>query len=95
MMNDVQIKQMPAFKKTYKRLNPKVKELVNIEIEDIVKDPKIGTEKKGDLKNIFVHKFKIHHQEFLLAYEWDNTQRLLLALGIHENFYRDLKRNKN
>ncbi|MBV8802560.1 MAG: type II toxin-antitoxin system RelE/ParE family toxin [Gammaproteobacteria bacterium] len=28
----------------------------------------------------------------LLAYEWIPEKRLLLALGIHENFYRDLKR---
>jgi hypothetical protein len=28
----------------------------------------------------------------LLAYEWDPKQRLLLALGVHENFYRDLKK---
>jgi len=29
---------------------------------------------------------------FLLAYEFDENEVLLLALGAHENFYRDLKR---
>ncbi|WP_331712958.1 type II toxin-antitoxin system RelE/ParE family toxin [Legionella waltersii] len=29
---------------------------------------------------------------FFLAYEWDPTLRILLALGVHENVYRDLKR---
>ncbi|MCW8443625.1 type II toxin-antitoxin system RelE/ParE family toxin [Fluoribacter gormanii] len=29
---------------------------------------------------------------FLLAYEWDPALRILLALGVHQNFYRDLKR---
>jgi hypothetical protein len=28
----------------------------------------------------------------LLAYEWNPTTRVLLLLGSHENFYRDLKR---
>ena len=54
--------------------------------------PKIGEEKKGDLSEVYVYKFKVNQQQMLLAYEWDETQRLLLALGVHENFYRDLKR---
>ncbi|WP_392538971.1 type II toxin-antitoxin system RelE/ParE family toxin [Legionella sp. 227] len=29
---------------------------------------------------------------FLLAYEWETALRILLALGVHDNFYRDLKR---
>ena len=29
---------------------------------------------------------------FLLAYEFNEDEALLLALGAHENFYRDLKR---
>ena len=94
-MSDVQIKQMPAFKKAYKKLHPKAKEVVKEEIKNIAKDPKIGDEKKGDLKNVFVHKFKIHNKQFLLAYEWDASLRILLALGVHENFYRDLKRGRD
>jgi mRNA-degrading endonuclease RelE of RelBE toxin-antitoxin system len=94
MMSDIQIKQMPAFKKVYKKLHPKIRESIDEEIKEIVKDPTIGEEKKGELRGVFVHKFKIHHQEFLLAYEWDDSRRLLLALGVHENFYRDLKRDR-
>jgi mRNA-degrading endonuclease RelE of RelBE toxin-antitoxin system len=82
---------MPAFKRAYKKLHPQQKEKVNDAIRDILKNPKIGQEKKGDLAGVFVHKFKIHHQEMLLAYEWTPEERLLLALGVHENFYRDLK----
>ncbi len=48
--------------------------------------------KKGDLLGVSVYKFKIQKQEMLLAYKWDPKTRLLLALGVHENFYRDLKR---
>lgn len=68
------------------------KKIVNDAILAIVKNPAIGEEKKGDLAGIFVYKFKVHNQEFLLAYEWDPLKRLLIALGVHENFYRDLKK---
>ena len=83
---------MPIFKKAYKRLHPKEKAKVNETILSIIHNPLIGQEKKGDLAGIFVYKFKIHNQETLLAYEWNSRERFLLALGVHENFYRDLKK---
>ncbi len=83
---------MPAFKKAYKKLPRSHQLMVNDAIKAIIQNPEIGDEKRGDLSGIYIYKFKIHHQEFLLAYEWDSMQRLLLALGVHENFYRDLKR---
>lgn len=85
---------MPYFKKTYKKLHPSLRSEVDVAIHAIIKDPQIGEEKKGDLAGIFVYKFKIRLQEFLLAYEWKPKERLLLALGVHENFYRDLKKRK-
>lgn len=91
-MTDIIVQQMPAFKKAYKKLHTHEKSKVDDAICAIVKNPKIGQEKKGDLVGVFVYKFKIHHQEFLLAYEWDLRERLLLALGSHENFYRDLRK---
>ena len=83
---------MPAFKKAYKKLPRSHQLMVNDAIKAIIQNPEIGDEKRGDLSGVYIYKFKIHHQEFLLAYEWDSMQRLLLALGVHENFYRDLKR---
>ena len=83
---------MPAFKRAYKKLNDQDKLKVNAAIGDILRDPTLGQEKKGDLAGVYVYKFKIYHQEMLLAYEWNPQERLLLALGVHENFYRDLKR---
>jgi mRNA-degrading endonuclease RelE of RelBE toxin-antitoxin system len=85
---------MPSFKRAYKKLHFKEKEYVHHAIQEIVKDPKLGESKKGDLTGVFVYKFKIHQQEMLLAYEWNPKQRLLLALGLHENFYRDLKKTR-
>lgn len=93
-MSEVTVKQMPTFKKAYKRLNSNEKVVVDKAIRAIIDDPKIGVEKKGDLSGVFVYKFKIHNREILLAYEWIPKERLLLALGVHENFYRDLKREK-
>jgi mRNA interferase RelE/StbE len=48
--------------------------------------------KKGDLAGVLVHKFQCLDRRFLLAYEFDPNTRLLLLVGTHENFYRDLKR---
>jgi mRNA-degrading endonuclease RelE of RelBE toxin-antitoxin system len=83
---------MPSFKKVYKKLHKQQKEKVNNAILQIVKNPEVGEEKRGDLSGVFVYKFDIDHQEMLLAYVWNPEERLLLALGVHENFYRDLKR---
>ncbi|MES2998424.1 MAG: type II toxin-antitoxin system RelE/ParE family toxin [Pseudomonadota bacterium] len=94
MMTDIIVKQMPAFKKVYKKLYGQDKIKVNEAIKAIIHDPKIGQEKKGDLSDIFVYKFKIKYREILLAYEWDTKQRVLLAMGVHENFYRDLKKRR-
>ena len=92
-MNNVILLQMPAFKKTYKKLHKQSKTEVDNAIRTIIKNPKIGVEKKGDLVGVFIYKFKIHKQEMRLAYEWDPKTHVLLALGVHENFYRDLKKN--
>ena len=83
---------MPMFKKAYKKLHANEKKVVDGAIKEIIKDPKLGEEKRGDLAGVFVYKFKFNTKEFLLGYEWDPKQRLLLALGVHENFYRKLKR---
>lgn len=93
-MTEVVIHQMPLFKRAYRKLVANEQGIVDEAIREIVKNPKIGEEKKGDLAGIFVYKFKFKIKEFLLAYEWDPGTRLLFALGVHENFYRDLKRQR-
>jgi mRNA-degrading endonuclease RelE of RelBE toxin-antitoxin system len=90
-MKDIEILQMPLFKRAYKKLHPKEAALVQDAIRALINNPEIGERKKGDLNGVYVHKFKINRQEMLLAYEWNSNQRILLALGVHENFYRDLK----
>ena len=57
-------------------------------------DPSLGEMKVGDIAGIRVYKFKMVKQLTLLAYtfEEDIITLTLLALGSHENFYRDLKK---
>ena len=56
--------------------------------------PTVGEQKKGDLAFLRVHKFMMNKQMTLLGYSFNNgTLTLeLMALGSHENFYRDVKR---
>lgn len=91
-MAEVRIFQSNAFRRAYKRLRDHQKDAVDDAVSAIVDDPGLGTAKKGDLAGIYVHKFDCVGQRFLLAYSWEPATRTLLALGVHENFYRDLKR---
>jgi mRNA interferase RelE/StbE len=86
------VRQSPYFRRTYKRLHSNQLKPVNGAIRRITADPLCGEEKKGDLSGVRVHKFKVGDQQFLLAYEFDADNLSLLALGVHENFYRDLKK---
>ena len=92
-MADVTILQMPAFKRVYKKLAAGHRLVVDEAVRLIVVDPEIGEAKKGDLAGVFVYKFPLNRQQILLAYEWEPGTRVLLLLGGHENFYRDLKRD--
>ncbi|MBC8493605.1 MAG: type II toxin-antitoxin system RelE/ParE family toxin [Candidatus Thioglobus sp.] len=56
----------------------------------MIKDPLLGEEKRGDLTSVFVYKFDCINQQFLLAYQWSEEYRLLLLVGVHENFYKKL-----
>jgi mRNA-degrading endonuclease RelE of RelBE toxin-antitoxin system len=87
-----QVSQSPFFERKKKRLTREEIVVLDDEIRRICEAPEIGESKKGDLTGVSVHKFKVRDRLFLLAYEFDEKEILLLALGAHENFYRDLKR---
>jgi len=87
-----QVSQSPFFERKKKRLTREEIVVLDDEIRRICEAPEIGETKKGDLTGVYVHKFKVRDRLFLLAYEFDEKEILLLALGAHENFYRDLKR---
>ncbi len=87
----MKILQSRLFQQKVKKLSPKEKTILDGEIKKIVKDPALGVEKKGDLRGVFLHKFKIHSIQYLLSYRVNNENLELVMLGPHENYYRDLK----
>lgn len=89
----MRILQTPVFKRKYKKLSSSGQQIVKDAIIKISEQLDIGTMKKGELAGVRVYKFKANNQEVLLAYSvLSNQELILLALGSHENFYRDLKR---
>ena len=86
--------QKPSFRKVYKKLKPNQKIDADAAIDVIISSPEeVGTQKKGDLSGVYVYKFKMVGQLTLIAYTFEegNIVLTLLAIGSHENFYRDLK----
>ena len=88
----VQVLQSATFARTYKKLHKNQKSDVDAAVEVIINTPEVGEPKRGDLAGVYVYKFKSNSQLMLLAYEYDTETRMLLLLGSHENFYRELKR---
>ncbi len=88
------ILQTPTFKKVVKKLKPKQKKDLDTAIKELVDNPLLGEQKRGDLAFLRVYKFKMVKQLTLLGYSYDEGVLTLelMALGSHENFYRDLKR---
>lgn len=83
--------QSRSFENKVKKLSKKDKLFLDTEIKEIKKNPLPGTEKKGDLKGIFVYKFKIKTALYLLSYRIIADSIELIMLGSHANYYRDLK----
>jgi len=84
----------PRFDRAVKKISPPEKKAINQVIREIVGNPQMGEMKKGDLAGTRVYKFKFYNQQILLAYSvsLDRTKMVLIGYGVHENFYRDLKR---
>jgi mRNA-degrading endonuclease RelE of RelBE toxin-antitoxin system len=94
-MGEIQVFQTPLFSKIKKKLKKnQIKDLDNA-VREIIKNPELGEQKKGDLSDVWVYKFRMVDRENLLAYQWDEKTRTLISLGVHENFYRDIKKYKN
>lgn len=87
--------QSRQFAKAVKKLHSNQKFDLDKAVQLIMHDPMIGDSKAGDLTGVRVYKFKMVSQLNLLAYSYENEilTLTLLALGSHENFYRDLKQS--
>lgn len=88
----MRIYQSRSFEQKVKKIPKQEKEILDKEIRRIAEDPLIGEEKKGDLRGVFVHKFKLKTTQYLLAYRKVGKDLELIMIGPHENYYRDLKR---
>ena len=92
---DMQILQTNLFRKAVKKLHKNQKRSLDRALQKIISDPALGESKTGDFSGVRVYKFKMLNQLTLLAYIYDNNNRIiLLVFGTHENFYRDLKKPK-
>ena len=84
--------QSRSFEQKLKKFSKAQKLELDEQIKQIMEDPSIGTEKRGDLSGIYIHKFKIKTTQYLLAYRIIGENLELIMIGPHENYYRDLKR---
>jgi hypothetical protein len=91
----MKVLQTPTFGKAVKKLHVNQKKDLDTAVKALMTDPSIGERKTGDLTGVSVYKFKMVKQLTLLAYNYETKPGTLtlLALGSHENFYRDLKRH--
>lgn len=94
MAKATSVLQSPTFKKAVKKLKAGQKKELDAAVTDLMVAPTLGELKKGDLSFLHVYKFKMSKQLTLLGYSFDDGALLLelMALGSHENFYRDIKR---
>ena len=87
----MKIIQSSLFARKVKKFHKDQKLELDKAIKKLVKEPTIGEEKRGDLKDIFIYKFKIKTTQYLLAYRFTEEILELITIGPHENYYRDLK----
>ncbi len=94
MAKITQVFQTPTFKKAVKKLHKNQKADLDEAIKELMIDPLLGEQKKGDLAFLRVYKFSMVNQLTLLgcSYEDGSVTLELMALGSHENFYRDVKK---
>jgi len=84
--------QTPTFKKAVKKLKPNQKKDLDMAVRELVADPALGDQKKGDLAFLRVYKFKMNKQLTLLGYSFDDGSLVLeLLTGIHEDWIQEVK----
>ncbi len=88
-----EVLQTRRFARQYKKMHDNIVCEVDKVVMLLAADLDLGTLKSGDLAHIRVYKFQAVNQHYLLAYSTEDVLKLIYleALGVHENFYRDLK----
>ena len=87
----MKIYQSRSFENKIKRFSKKEKEILDQEMKKIIEGPFLGEEKKGDLRGVYLHKFKINAIQYLISYRIIDDNLELIMIGPHENYYRNLK----
>ena len=83
--------QSRSFERKVKKLSKPEKKVLDKQVLKIAENPSVGAEKKGDLRGVYIHKFKIKNTQYLLSYRFVGDDLELIMIGPHENYYRDLK----
>ncbi len=92
MNKQMTVYQSTSFARKVKIMSPAEKSDLDDVVRALINNPLIGVEKKGDLKGIFIHKFKMNKHDYLLSYRICNEKNLeLIMIGPHENYYHALK----
>ncbi len=87
----MKILQSRSFERKVKKFNPQEKKALDNQVIKIAENPATGEEKKGDLRGVFVCKFKIQTTQYLISYRFVGDDLEFIMIGPHENYYRDLK----
>ncbi len=87
----MKILQSRQFGRKVNKFTKQEKKSLDKQILKIADNPAIGSEKKGDLRGVYVHKFKIKNTQYLLSYRFAEENLELVMIGPHENYYRDPK----
>ena len=94
MVDKIRILQTPSFKKSVKKLHKNQKSDLDTAVKELLENPLVGVQKKGDLSFMRVYKFKMIKQLTLLGYSYENGALVLelMTLASHENFYQNAKK---
>ncbi|CAM3794100.1 type II toxin-antitoxin system RelE/ParE family toxin [Polynucleobacter antarcticus] len=93
----MQINYKRPFTHFVKKAIKPLKLAIKDNVTRISNNPNLGEPKLGDLKGIFIHKFRFDGQEYLMAYRCRVNSKIEIIwidfykVGSHENFYDDLK----
>jgi hypothetical protein len=89
-----------AFAQYVKKTSRPLQLEIEIRVAKVCRDTAIGQQKLGDLRGVFVYKFRFNSQEYLMAYQFDQfsdqmevTWIQFCQIGPHENFYTQLKKS--
>ena len=89
-----------AFVQFVKKASTPLQLAIEVRVAEVCDNPRIGQQKLGDLKGVFVYKFRFNAQEYLMAYQFDYLAGVIeitwiefYQIGPHENFYSQLKKS--